>query len=66
VETSITILILLAVTAFGGWAAVRLAALIRSLMKITSGLTGLGVEIGRLTETAEHHREAQHSRFGAG
>jgi hypothetical protein len=45
----------------------RLTSLIRELMKVTTSLTGLAVQVGRVTESARlGETAAQSRRFGSG
>ena len=50
--TALAILVLVAAAGFGVWVLARMTALIRDLMRVTTGLTGLGVQIGRAAESA--------------
>jgi hypothetical protein len=50
----LAILAILAAVGFAVWVLLRMTTLIRDLMKVTTGLTGLGVEVGRITESSRY------------
>jgi hypothetical protein len=51
--TALAIVVLAAAAVFGVWVLVRMASLVRELMKTTTGLTELGMQIGRATQTPQ-------------
>jgi hypothetical protein len=51
--TALVIVVLASAAGFGVWVLVRMASLVRELMKATTGLTALGVQIGRATQTSQ-------------
>ncbi len=51
--TALIVLVLLAAAGFGVWVLVRMTSLIRDLMQVATGLTGLGIQIGRAAESAQ-------------
>jgi hypothetical protein len=60
-------LALLTAAVCGVWVMTRLTSLIRELMKVTTSLTGLAVQVGRVTESARLGESAAQSRqFGSG
>jgi hypothetical protein len=63
----IAVAALVAAAAFGVWLVASLAGLVRELMKLTTGLTGLGLAVGRIA-AAPHHGEgpAKGRRIGSG
>jgi hypothetical protein len=58
---ALAVLILAAAAGFGVWVLARMTSLIRDLMQVTTGLTRLGVQIGRTAESTTQSRS-----FGAG
>ena len=51
--TALAIVVLAAAAGFGVWVLVRMASLVRELMRTTTGLTELGMQIGRATQTSQ-------------
>jgi uncharacterized protein YoxC len=64
---ALAVIVALAAAVSGVWVMTRLASLIRELMKVTTGLTGLAVQVGRVTESARlGEAAAQSRRLGSG
>ncbi|MEA2150800.1 MAG: hypothetical protein QOD69_2630 [Solirubrobacteraceae bacterium] len=60
--TALAIVVLASAAVFGVWILVRMASLVRELMKTTTGLTELGIEIGRVTQTSQQGTAAAPAR----
>jgi hypothetical protein len=48
--TALAVLVLAAAAVFGVWVLVKMGSIVRELMQVTTGLTGLGIEIGRVAQ----------------
>jgi hypothetical protein len=51
--TALAILVFATAAVFGAWVLVKMGSMIRELMQVTTGLTGLGIEIGRITQRSQ-------------
>ncbi|MDQ1686796.1 MAG: hypothetical protein QOC82_3533 [Frankiaceae bacterium] len=51
--TALAIVALASAAVFGVWVVVRMASLVRECMKATTGLTALGVRVGRAAQASQ-------------